>query len=59
MNANTAIIANPEKKGPEHADAQSYLTAHFDTLIAVSIKSGQFSNASEAVHEGLRLLEQR
>ena len=36
-----------------------HLTEHFDTLIASGIESGQFSNASEVVREGLRLLEQR
>ncbi len=36
-----------------------HLTEHFDNLIAAGIESGQFSNASEVVREGLRLLEQR
>jgi len=36
-----------------------HLTQHFDSLIADGIESGQFSNASEVVREGLRLLEQR
>ena len=36
-----------------------HLTEHFDELIAAGIASGQFSNASEVVREGLRLLEQR
>ena len=36
-----------------------HLTEHFDSLIATGIESGQFSNASEVVREGLRLLEQR
>jgi antitoxin ParD1/3/4 len=36
-----------------------HLTEHFDNLIAIGIESGQFSNASEVVREGLRLLEQR
>jgi antitoxin ParD1/3/4 len=35
------------------------LGEHFEAFIAEQIKSGQFSSASEAVHEGLRLLEQR
>ena len=35
------------------------LTEHFDNLIASGIESGQFSNASEVVQEGLRLLEER
>ena len=36
-----------------------HLTEHFDQLIAAGVASGQFSNASEVVREGLRLLEQR
>jgi len=36
-----------------------HLTEHFDSLIDTGIESGQFSNASEVVREGLRLLEQR
>ena len=36
-----------------------HLTEHFDSLIAAGIESGRFSNASEVVREGLRLLEQR
>jgi antitoxin ParD1/3/4 len=35
------------------------LTEHFDRLIENGIASGRFSNASEVVREGLRLLEQR
>jgi antitoxin ParD1/3/4 len=35
------------------------LTEHFDRFIKTGIKSGRFSNASEVVREGLRLLEQR
>ena len=35
------------------------LTNHFDSFIQTRIKSGRFSNASEVVREGLRLLEQR
>ena len=35
------------------------LTEHFDRLIETGINSGRFSNASEVVREGLRLLEQR
>jgi antitoxin ParD1/3/4 len=35
------------------------LTEHFDRFIEGSITSGRFSNASEVVCEGLRLLEQR
>ncbi len=35
------------------------LTEHFDRFIATGIKTGRFSNASEVVREGLRLLEQR
>jgi antitoxin ParD1/3/4 len=35
------------------------LTEHFDRFIKTGITSGRFSNASEVVREGLRLLEQR
>ena len=35
------------------------LTEHFDEFIADRISVGRFSNASEVVREGLRLLEQR
>ena len=35
------------------------LTSHFDRFIEAGVKSGRFSNASEVVREGLRLLEQR
>jgi antitoxin ParD1/3/4 len=35
------------------------LTEHFDRFIEAGITSGRFSDASEAVREGLRLLEQR
>ena len=35
------------------------LTEHFDLFIENGIASGRFSNASEVVREGLRLLEQR
>jgi len=35
------------------------LTEHFDQFIESGISSGRFSNASEVVREGLRLLEQR
>ena len=36
-----------------------HLTEHFDRFIDDGISSGRFSNASEVVREGLRLLEQR
>jgi antitoxin ParD1/3/4 len=36
-----------------------HLTEHFDKFIEAGIDSGRFSNASEIVREGLRLLEQR
>lgn len=36
-----------------------HLTEHFDHFIDDGISSGRFSNASEVVREGLRLLEQR
>ncbi len=35
------------------------LTEHFDHFIEIGVTSGRFSNASEVVREGLRLLEQR
>lgn len=35
------------------------LTEHFDRFIEAGVTSGRFSNASEMVREGLRLLEQR
>jgi antitoxin ParD1/3/4 len=35
------------------------LTEHFDRFIEAGVSSGRFSNASEVVREGLRLLEQR
>src|ERR1700720_455390 len=35
------------------------LTEHFDRYIEDGVTSGRFSNASEVVREGLRLLEQR
>jgi antitoxin ParD1/3/4 len=35
------------------------LTEHFDRFIEAAIKSGCFTNASEVVREGLRLLEER
>jgi antitoxin ParD1/3/4 len=35
------------------------LTQHFDQFIESGLASGRFSNASEMVREGLRLLEQR
>ena len=35
------------------------LTDHFDHFIDSHLESGRFSNASEMVREGLRLLEQR
>lgn len=34
-------------------------TEHLDTFIETGVASGRFSNASEVVREGLRLLEQR
>lgn len=35
------------------------LTEHFEDFIEAGVSSGRFSNASEIVREGLRLLEQR
>ena len=36
-----------------------FLSEHFDSFIAAGVETGRFSNASEVVREGLRLLEQR
>lgn len=36
-----------------------HLTEHYDNFIEAGVQSGRFSNASEVVREGLRLLEQR
>jgi antitoxin ParD1/3/4 len=36
-----------------------HLTEHFDEFIESGIGSGRFSDASEIVREGLRLLEER
>ena len=36
-----------------------HLTDHFNEFIEAGVSSGRFSNASEVVREGLRLLEQR
>lgn len=35
------------------------LTDHLDRFVETTVSSGRFSNASEVVREGLRLLEQR
>ena len=35
------------------------LTDHFDSFISAGIEAGRYSNASEAVRAGLRLLEQQ
>jgi antitoxin ParD1/3/4 len=35
------------------------LTDHFDKFVETRVKSGRYSNASEVVREGLRLLEQK
>ncbi|SNT42043.1 antitoxin ParD1/3/4 [Granulicella rosea] len=36
-----------------------HLTEHLDQFISAGISSGSYSNASEVVREGLRLLERR
>ncbi len=36
-----------------------HLTEHYDEFIEAGVQSGRFSDASEVVGEGLRLLEQR
>ncbi len=35
------------------------LTDHFDAFVASEIESGRYSNASEVLRAGLRMLEQR
>jgi antitoxin ParD1/3/4 len=35
------------------------LTAHFDEFVERQVSSGRYSNASEIVREGLRLLEEQ
>lgn len=35
------------------------LTGHFDRFIETEVRSGRYSNASEVVREGLRLIERR
>jgi antitoxin ParD1/3/4 len=35
------------------------LTDHLDSFVETGVRSGRFSNASEIVREGLRLLEQK
>ena len=35
------------------------LTEHYDSFIAAGVEAGRYSNASEAVRAGLRLLEQQ
>jgi antitoxin ParD1/3/4 len=58
-----AIIANPDRLDFEGAcimpTRNVNLTEHFDRFIESGVTSGRFSNASEVVREGLRLLEQR
>jgi antitoxin ParD1/3/4 len=57
-----AIFANPAKMNPRRISMPTRnvnLTEHFDRLIEAGVTSGRFSNASEVVREGLRLLEQR
>jgi antitoxin ParD1/3/4 len=36
-----------------------HLTEHYDSFISAGIETGRYSNASEIVREGLRLLEQK
>ncbi len=36
-----------------------FLSEHLDSFIASGIEEGRYSNASEVVREGLRLLQQR
>src|SRR5271154_6627215 len=55
-----AIPAYPQRIGGLFMPTRNvHLTEHFDKFIEAGIGSGRFSNASEIVREGLRLLEQR
>src|SRR5438067_9469653 len=58
-----AIIANPDKMAQVNKDIMPTrsinLTEHFDRFIEGEVESGQYSNASEVVREGLRLMERR
>jgi antitoxin ParD1/3/4 len=56
-----ATIASSDRVGREifMPTRNVNLTEHFDSFIDAGISSGRFSNASEVVREGLRLLEQR
>jgi antitoxin ParD1/3/4 len=48
-----------ESNTPDMPTRNVNLTDHFDQFIEARVTSGRFSNASEVVREGLRLLEQR
>ena len=57
-----AMFANGDKLGAGSAFMPTRnvnLTEHLDHFIETGVTSGRFSNASEVVREGLRLLEQR
>jgi len=58
-----AIIASPVnlnlEEPPPMPTRNVSLTEHSDLFIESGVSSGRFSNASEVVREGLRLLEQR
>src|SRR5271165_5888491 len=57
-----AMIANPaslKQRDLVMPTRNVNLTEHFDHFIEDGVASGRFSNASEVVREGLRLLEQR
>ena len=53
------MMINWEVRTPPMPTRNVNLTDHFDQFIETSVASGRFSNASELVREGLRLLEQR
>jgi antitoxin ParD1/3/4 len=44
---------------PHCATRSSHFPTKFDSFISVGIEEGRYSNASEVVREGLRLLQQR
>ncbi len=54
-----ANIANLASLRPAMPTRNVNLTEHLDRFVDARVSSGRFSNASEVVREGLRLLEQR
>lgn len=57
--ASNAIPLYSGDKGYSMPTRNVFLTEHFDKFIAAGIEKGRYSNASEVVREGLRMLEQR